>query len=318
MKRSQRFTLIELLVSKTCQICVSLLYYLPKSTPLFFERERGRGGKGKLSFPVKRKFSLAPALSRFTLIELLVVIAIIAILAAILMPALSSARERAKSSACVNNLKQVSLGASSYAEDFNNFFYTRDDGGSIWSRNSTHIRLSKYVGGPSQKSLDLLAAADRDKQCPKVFMCPDAESHPLEAIAEAKTSTYKSDLAYGFTVSFYAAEVGIHMYTGKSWKNVTGTYTYAPSMLVVGGDNAWYNNRSGRCTQIQVDATLGGAFYTRHLGRGNFFTLAGNVISLTGAELCAFYAVPYRASNGNSYAVPIKRFVNQERFLETY
>ncbi|MBQ4314115.1 MAG: DUF1559 domain-containing protein [Lentisphaeria bacterium] len=250
--------------------------------------------------------------------ELLVVIAIIAILAAILMPALSSARERAKSSACVNNLKQVSLGASSYAEDFNNFFYTRDDGGSIWSRNSTHIRLSKYVGGPSQKTLDLLAAADRDKQCPKVFMCPDAESQPLEAIAEAKTSTYKSDLAYGFTVSFYAAEPGIHMYTGKSWKNVTGTYTYAPSMLVVGGDNAWYNNRSGRCTQIQVDATLGGAFYTRHLGRGNFFTLAGNVISLTGAELCAFYAVPYRASNGNSYAVPIKRFVNQERFLETY
>ena len=318
MKRSQRFTLIELLASKTCQICVSLLYYLPKSTPLFFERERGRGGKGKLSFPVKRKFSFAPALSRFTLIELLVVIAIIAILAAILMPALSSARERAKSSACVNNLKQVSLGASSYAEDFNNFFYTRDDGGSIWSRNSTHIRLSKYVGGPSQKSLDLLAAADRDKQCPKVFMCPDAESQPLEAIAEAKTSTYKSDLAYGFTVSFYAAEPGIHMYTGKSWKNVTGTYTYAPSMLVVGGDNAWYNNRSGRCTQIQVDATLGGAFYTRHLGRGNFFTLAGNVISLTGAELCAFYAVPYRASNGNSYAVPIKRFVNQERFLETY
>ena len=255
---------------------------------------------------------------RFTLIELLVVIAIIAILAAILMPALSSARERAKSSTCVSNLKQVSLAASSYAEDFNSFFYTRDDGGSIWSRNSTHIRLSKYAGGPSQKTLDSLSAAERDLKCPKVFLCPDAESQPLKAIAENKTSTYKSDLAYGFTVSFYAQDMGIHMYTGKSWKNVTGTYTYAPSMLVIGGDNAWYNNRSGRCTQIQGDVTTGGAFYTRHLGRGNFFTLAGNVISITGAELCGFYAVPYRASNGNSYAVPIKRFVNQERFLVTY
>ena len=80
LSRSNRFTLIEPPVSKTCQICVSTLYCFPKSTPLFFERERGRGGKGKLSFLVKRKFSLAPALSRFTLIELLVVIAIITIL----------------------------------------------------------------------------------------------------------------------------------------------------------------------------------------------------------------------------------------------
>ncbi|MBR7121017.1 MAG: hypothetical protein IKC94_02115, partial [Lentisphaeria bacterium] len=45
-----------------------------QSTPLFFERERGRGGKGKPSFPVKRKFSLSTAHS-FTLIELPVVIA---------------------------------------------------------------------------------------------------------------------------------------------------------------------------------------------------------------------------------------------------
>jgi len=55
----------------------------------------------------------------FTLIELLVVIAVIAILAALLLPALVGARTRAQAAFCGNNLKQLSLACLLYTDDFN-------------------------------------------------------------------------------------------------------------------------------------------------------------------------------------------------------
>jgi len=65
---------------------------------------------------------------RFTLIELLVVIAIIAILAAMLMPALQRARETSRTTSCLNNLKQFGVAAMEYAYSYKDYLMPRDMG----------------------------------------------------------------------------------------------------------------------------------------------------------------------------------------------
>ena len=135
----------------------------------------------------------------FTLIELLVVIAIIAILASILFPVFSQAREKARQTSCLSNLRQLGMGVRQYMDDYDGALFHHheewvlDDGSTVENLPST---VNGCAGGGFGNSfaekpwLDAVQPYVKSRQIAHCPSAPTGESYLLNSIFTHKSCRY--------------------------------------------------------------------------------------------------------------------------------
>jgi prepilin-type N-terminal cleavage/methylation domain-containing protein/prepilin-type processing-associated H-X9-DG protein len=197
----------------------------------------------------------------FTLIELLVVIAIIAILAAILFPVFAKAREKARQSACMSNIKQLTNAALMYAQDYDETFCKAVNFDTAGKWVYWYQLIAPYIAGSTISSSSGTA---------KVFMCPS-----LKKNTGNDTDGRESKYGYGWNIGTGTVPAdGMGYFAGDTDPYVQMSKVSTPSEVILLGDISLYGTNTSYLMWWAADK---GRTPSLHNGGANYGFVDGHV-----------------------------------------